>query len=105
MDEFVIKFTNLLKYMPYIREEKVKSQRFLNCLPAPYKERVEFENMKTMDVVVRKDRMCYQQFKNRSDDSKPWENKDKNKVVMNMKSQRLSYLKIFGKDHWRKKLS
>ena len=33
IDEFVTKFTNLLRYVPYIREEKAKVQRFLNYLP------------------------------------------------------------------------
>ena len=31
IDEFVTKFTNLLRYVSYIREEKAKVQRFLNC--------------------------------------------------------------------------
>jgi len=60
MDEFVAKFTNLLRYIPYIKEEKAKVQQFVNCLPTFYKEWIKFDNPKTMDEVVRKARLCYQ---------------------------------------------
>ena len=33
IDEFVTKFTSLLRYVPYIREEKAKVQRFVSSLP------------------------------------------------------------------------
>ena len=75
IDEFVTKFTNLLSYVPYICEEKAKVQRFLNYLPAVYKEKIEFDNPKTMDEVVRKSRLCYQQFKGRGEHGKSWVNK------------------------------
>ena len=38
IDEFVTKFTNLLRYVRYIREEKEKVQIFLNCLLTMYKD-------------------------------------------------------------------
>ena len=57
IDEFVTKLTNLLRYVPYIREEKAKVQRFLNCFPAVYKEKIEFDNLKNMDEAVRKARL------------------------------------------------
>ena len=70
IDEFVTKFTNLLRYVPYIREEKEKVQRFLNCLPTMYKQKIEFDNPKTMDEAVRKARLCYQQFKGKAEQGK-----------------------------------
>lgn len=55
-----MKFTNLLWYAPYIKEQKAKVQWFFNYFPTPYKERIEFDNPKSMDEAVRKDRLCYQ---------------------------------------------
>ena len=75
IDEFVTKFTNLLRYVPYIHEEKAKVQSFLNCLPVVYKEKIEFDNPKTMDEAVRKARLCYQQFKGKGGHGKSWVNK------------------------------
>ena len=54
IDEFFTKFTNLLLCVPYIREEKAKVQLFLNLLDTIYKERIEFDNPKTMDEAVHK---------------------------------------------------
>ena len=75
IDEFVAKFTNMLRYVPYICEEKEKVQRFLKCLPAVYKEKIEFDNPKTMDEAVRKARLCYHQFKGKGEHGKSWVNK------------------------------
>lgn len=63
MDEFITRFTSLLRYVPYIREEKAKVQRFVSSLPLYMRERIEFDNPKTMDEVIRKARICYQQSK------------------------------------------
>ena len=59
VDEFLVKFTNLLRYVPYIKEEKVKVQWFVNYLPTIYKEWIKFDNTKTMKEVVKKARLCY----------------------------------------------
>lgn len=65
MAKFVEKFTYLLQYVSYIEEEKAKVQHFLNFLPIPYKEMIEFDNLKTMDEAARKAILCYELFKNR----------------------------------------
>ena len=70
MDEFMTKFMKPLRCMPYLKEERANKQRFLNLLPTSYKEIIEFNNLKTMDEVVRKARLCYQQFRIKSEDSK-----------------------------------
>jgi hypothetical protein len=36
IDEFVNKFLELLRYVPYIKDEKVKMQRFISGLPQNY---------------------------------------------------------------------
>jgi hypothetical protein len=63
MDDLINKFLELLRFVPYIREDKVKIQRFLSCLPQSYKDRIEFDNPKTLSEVFRKARMCYDQYK------------------------------------------
>lgn len=74
-------FTSLLKNVPYIKEDKWKVKLFLNFLPPPYKERIKFDNPKTMDEAKRKVGRCYQQFKNKGDSSNYWSNKDKYKYI------------------------
>ena len=72
MDEYITKFTFLLRYVPYLREEKAKVQRFLSSLPTHMKERIEFVNSRTMDEAIRKARMCYQQSKAKGEVGKIW---------------------------------
>ena len=38
IDELISKFTNLLRYVPYLKEENAKVQQFMNYLPTVYKE-------------------------------------------------------------------
>ena len=60
MEDLINKFLDLLRFVPYIKEEKVKVQRFLSCLPQAYKDRIEFDNPRSLDEVLRKARLCYE---------------------------------------------
>jgi len=60
MEDLINKFLDLLRFVPYIKEEKVKVQRFLRCFPQAYKEIIEFGNPKTLDEVLRKARLCFE---------------------------------------------
>jgi hypothetical protein len=48
IDEFVNKFLELLGYVPYIKDEKVKMQWFISGLPQTYWGRIEFNKPKTL---------------------------------------------------------
>jgi len=99
MDEFLEKITNLLQYIPYINEEKDNLRRFFFFLWSPYKKRIEFYNPKSMYEVVRKAKLSYQQFRNRSEGLKLWQSMDKRKTATSTKRHKPVYLKDFGKKH------
>ena len=42
MEEYMNKLLKLLRYVDYIRDERVKIQRFLNGLPKNYRDKIEF---------------------------------------------------------------
>ena len=65
MKELSSKFPSLLRYAPYIIDEKPKIQRFLNCLPTSFKDRIEFDNPKTLEEAMRKVNFCYELSKKR----------------------------------------
>ena len=54
MDTFINRFLDLLHYVLYIKEEKVKIQQFLGCLPPSFQDRTEFDMPKTLDTVLHK---------------------------------------------------
>eukprot|EP00253_Pinus_taeda_P026738 PITA_26738 len=98
MDEFITRFTSLLLYVPYIREEKVKVQRFVSSLPPYMRERIEFDNPKSMDEVIRKARICYQQGKQKGETaSRKWNEKKSFKTVGNNKGNHNNGNKGIGK--------
>ena len=60
MDTFINRFLDLLNYVPYIKDEKVKIQQFLGCLFPNFRERTEFDMPKTLDTTLHKARLCYE---------------------------------------------
>jgi hypothetical protein len=44
MDEYVKRFIELLRYVPYIKDEKVKIQHFLSGLPQSFQDIIELMN-------------------------------------------------------------
>ena len=79
MEDLINKFLDMLQFVPYIKEEKVKVQQFLSCLPQSYKDRIEFDNPKTLNEVLRKARLCFEQYKQRNDIFKEWKDKKQEK--------------------------
>ena len=60
MDAFINRFLDLLYYVPYIKEEKVKIQQFLGCLPPSFWDWIEFDMPKTLDTTLHKSMLCYE---------------------------------------------
>ena len=46
------KILSLLRYVPYIVDEKPKVQRFLSCLPFHIKDTIEYDNPKTLEEAM-----------------------------------------------------
>jgi hypothetical protein len=51
----------------------------MSFFPQAYKEKNEFLNPKSMDEVIRHDKLCFTQFKQRSENTKTWKHKNKDK--------------------------
>ena len=64
MKELCSKFLSLLFYVPYIIDENPKIKRFLSFMPLMFKERIEYDNPKTLEEVMRKANLCFQENKN-----------------------------------------
>ena len=63
MDDFMNIFLDLLHYVPYINDKKVKIQQFLGCLPPNIWEKIEFDMPKTLDTTLHKARIFYERGK------------------------------------------
>ena len=60
MDAFINRFLDTLHYVPYLKDEKVKIQQLLGCLPPNFQERIEFDMPKTLDTTLHKVILCYE---------------------------------------------
>ena len=77
MDSFINIFLDILHYVPYIKDEKVKIQQFLGCLPPNFQERIEFNMLKTLDTTLHKSGLYYEHGKLRQENMN--RNRDKSK--------------------------
>ena len=62
----------LLRYVRYIKDDKVKIQHFLSGLPQAYRDRIEFYEPRTLEEAIRKAKYCYEQSKVKPDCYKSW---------------------------------
>jgi hypothetical protein len=75
MDDLINKFQELLRFIPYIRKDKIKIELFLSYLPQFYRDKIEFDNPKSLSEAFRKARMCYDQYKQKVEVPKTWKDK------------------------------
>ena len=59
-DEYTSKFLELLRYVPYLKEEKAKVRRFIIGLPITYRDRIEFDVPRLLEEAIRKLKRCYE---------------------------------------------
>jgi len=65
MTEYENKFSGLLKYVGFIKDEKVKIHIFLSGLTSSYKENIQYDESKTLTETIKKDKYLYNQGKGR----------------------------------------
>ena len=89
MDEYANKFLELLRYVRYIRDEKVKVQWFLSGFTQAYKDIIEFYEPRTLEEAIRKAKYCYEQRKGKPDYHKAWKDKKNENFDQRMKSEKV----------------
>ena len=59
-DEYTSKFWELLRYVPYLKEEKDKIQRFTSAFPMEFKDMIEFDEPRSLGEAIRKLKHFYE---------------------------------------------
>jgi hypothetical protein len=72
IEEYVSRFLELLRYIPYIKVEKEKVQRFINGIPKDYQNRIEFDESKTLEDTIQKAGYCYEQLGHQTKPREGW---------------------------------
>jgi hypothetical protein len=76
IDEYECRFLELLKYDPFIKDETVNIQRYLSGLPPSIGDKIQYDDSKTMEEMIRRAKCLYEQKKNPTF-QKAWEDKKK----------------------------
>jgi hypothetical protein len=65
MAEYEKKFVGLLRYVGFIKYEKVKVHSFLSGLASFYKEKIQYDEPRTLTKTIRKSKYMYEKRKGR----------------------------------------
>jgi hypothetical protein len=95
IDEYTNKFLEPMRYVPYIKDEKVKMQRFISGLPQFYRDIIEFDEPITLEDNIQKVRYFYEKFKSKTEPCEDW--KKKNNSEFKKKEFKSSIFKNPGK--------
>ena len=80
IDKYERRFLELLKYVSFIKDETVKIQRYLSGFPSFISDKIHYDDPKTLDETIRRDKCLYDQQKSRPNFQKYWEDKKKFKM-------------------------
>ena len=80
MEEYEKHFFELLKYVDFIKDEKVKIQRLLSGLPSFYNDMIKYDNPKTLEETIRRVKHLYEQSKGRPTFQESWDDKITSKM-------------------------
>jgi hypothetical protein len=79
LDAYEKRFFELLKYVDFIKDEKVKIQRFLSGLHSFYSDKIQYDNPRTLYETIKREKHLYEQIKGRLVFQKAWNDKLKRK--------------------------
>jgi hypothetical protein len=63
IDEYEMRFLELLKYVSFIKDELVNIKRYLSGLPSFISDKVQYDDPKTLEETIRKSKCLYDQHK------------------------------------------
>jgi hypothetical protein len=80
MDEYERNFSELLKYVSFIIDEKFKIQRFLSGLPSFYKDKIQIDEPKNLEEAIIKAKYLYEKNRGMTTFQKDLDGKKKGKM-------------------------
>jgi hypothetical protein len=77
IDEYERRFLELLKYVPFIKDETVKIQRYLSGLPPSIGDKIQYDDPKTMEETIRREKCLCEQQREKPTFRKAWDDQKK----------------------------
>jgi hypothetical protein len=93
MDEYERSFLELLKYVPFIKDEAVKIQRYLSGLPPSIGDKIQYDDPKTMEEMIRREKCLYEQQREKPTFRKAWDDQKRFKKEQRQKGDKPSFFR------------
>lgn len=78
-EEYTSRFLDLLMYLRYLKEDKVKIQRFISGFLIVFKDNIEFDEPRSLEEPIIKLKHYYEQSNHDIESRKGWKGKYKAK--------------------------
>jgi hypothetical protein len=85
IDEYKRRFLELLKYVLFIKDETVNIQRYMSGLPPSISDKIQYDDPKTMEETIRREKFLYEKQRENPTFRKDWEDKKKFKMDLRKK--------------------
>jgi hypothetical protein len=73
IDEYGKRFSELLKYVAFIKDEQAKIQRYLSGLPSFINDKIQYDDPERLEETIRRTKCLYDQQRRRLNFQKAWE--------------------------------
>jgi hypothetical protein len=77
IDQYERGFLELLKYVPFIKDEAVKIHRYLSGMPSFINDKIQYDDPKTLEETIRREKFLYDQHRGSPNFQRAWEDKNK----------------------------
>jgi len=78
-EEYTTMFLEMLKYVPYLKDEMAKVQRFVNGFPLSFKNWIKYDEPQSLEEVIERLKHCYEHSKCNFEPKSDWKGNDKTK--------------------------
>ena len=85
IDKYERRLLEMLKYVCFIKEELTKIQWYLSGMPSFVSDKIKYDDPKTLENTIRRDKFLYEKHKGRPNFKKYWEDKKKNNMEQRKK--------------------
>jgi hypothetical protein len=75
IDEYERRFLELLKYVSFIQDETINIQRYLSGIPSFISDKIQYDDPKTLEETIRREKCLYDQHKGKPTFQRAWEDK------------------------------
>lgn len=78
-EEYTTRFREMLRYVPYLKDEKENIQRFISGFLLSLKDQIEFDEPQSLEEAINNLEHCYEQYKCKPEFKCDWKGSEKTK--------------------------